>query len=78
MSFKTWLLRQQHRDDPVGDLARDVAQDKHFPRRNAKLRTLVRYLDEQWDIPAALEALHRAQEEWAKLQTQSPSGWALV
>jgi uncharacterized protein YozE (UPF0346 family) len=47
MSFKTWLLRQQHRDDPVGDLARDVAQDKHFPRRNAKLRTLVRYLDEQ-------------------------------
>ena len=47
MSFKTWLLKQQHRDDPVGDLARDVARDKHFPRRDAKFRTLVRHLDEQ-------------------------------
>ena len=78
MSFKTWLLNQQHRDDPVGDLARDAARDKRFPRRDAKFRTLVRHLEEQWAIPGALEALHRAWEEWAELQTQTPGGWALV
>jgi uncharacterized protein YozE (UPF0346 family) len=78
MSFKTWLLEQQHRDDPIGDLARDAAQDKRFPRRNAKLRTVVRYLEEQEATPAALEALYRAWEEWAIHQIQTPGGWATV
>ena len=78
MTFREWLRQQEHRDDPVGDLARDADRDKHFPRRNAKFRTLVRHLEEQWAIPPAVEALHRAWEEWAHLERQTPRGWALV
>ena len=29
--FVAWLLRQQDRDDPVGDFARDVQRDSSFP-----------------------------------------------
>jgi len=29
--FVAWLLRQQDRDDPVGDFARDVQHDSSFP-----------------------------------------------
>ena len=29
--FVAWLLRQQDRDDPVGDFARDMQRDSSFP-----------------------------------------------
>lgn len=29
-TFRAWLSQQTERDDPVGDLARDVAQDKDY------------------------------------------------
>jgi len=29
--FVAWLIRQQDRDDPVGDLARDIQRDSSFP-----------------------------------------------
>ena len=29
--FVAWLLRQQDRDDPVGDFARDIQRDSSFP-----------------------------------------------
>ena len=29
--FTWWLLRQRDRDDPIGDLARDVANDNQWP-----------------------------------------------
>jgi hypothetical protein len=31
--FTRWLLEQEHRMDPVGDLARDVKLDKDWPNR---------------------------------------------
>jgi uncharacterized protein YozE (UPF0346 family) len=76
MTFRAWLREQQHRDDPVGDLARVADQDNRFPRRNAKLRKLVRHLEEQEAVPGAKEALHRAWGEWSKLQARTPGGWA--
>lgn len=41
--FTEWLLSQQHRDDPVGDLARDAGSDRQFPR-GAKPRAATAYL----------------------------------
>ncbi|MAG24105.1 hypothetical protein CMI47_00870 [Candidatus Pacearchaeota archaeon] len=29
--FTRWLLEQEHRNDPVGDLARDAKLDKDWP-----------------------------------------------
>lgn len=31
LGFTGWLLTQQHRDDPIGDLACDVAADPNWP-----------------------------------------------
>lgn len=41
-SFYAWLTRQVDRDEPIGDLARDVVDDRDFPRG---LHTLPELLD---------------------------------
>jgi hypothetical protein len=39
-SFFRWLIRQKDRDDPIGDLARDVEFDKDFPAAKPDIVTL--------------------------------------
>ena len=53
-TFKKWLASQRKRQDPVGDLARDVASDSTFPRSPA---TFQRMRDYQ------LTAVQRAEED---------------
>lgn len=61
--FKVWLKRQKHRNDPVGDLARDAMRDRHWPP-GAKLSRLEGYLGERGACKEAHEALYRAWREW--------------
>ena len=39
-AFYRWLRIQVKRDDPIGDLARDASNDKHFPRSASDYPTL--------------------------------------
>jgi hypothetical protein len=43
-SFAAWLRNQRRRDDPVGDLARDAAADRHWPKAAKSLPRLLDYL----------------------------------
>ena len=42
--FTTWLKAQRGRDDAVGDLARDAAADRHWPKAAKSLPRLLDYL----------------------------------
>ncbi len=63
VSFRAWLRRQEHRDDPVGDLARDAADDRMFPHVG-KLDTIVGYLLLMHACHEAVEAARVAHAEW--------------
>ena len=43
MSFRDWLRRFRRDDTPIGDLARDVAADRCFPRAVKGRDRLERY-----------------------------------
>lgn len=61
-SFASWLRRQRHRDDAVGDLARDFQMDEAA----AELVGHGVYLHVQncGGTSAALDAVTRAEAEW--------------
>ena len=71
-AFTDWICRQGHRDDAIGDLARDVRADLRGPRaddgdrwpRGGDLETLRRHLEERGASDGALAALDRAWSEW--------------
>lgn len=73
-SFREWLREQEGRQDPVGDFARDVLLDTHYPGGNS-LHYLDEYLAERGASADAREALGQAHEEWRKLLA---AGLALV
>jgi len=62
-SFTTWLRAQRGRNDVVGGLARDVAQDKHWPTRAWTLPRLMSHLKGYGACPGAIGALQQA---WAE------------
>jgi uncharacterized protein YozE (UPF0346 family) len=65
VTFKAWLMLQMKRDDPVGDLARDVRKDRTWPitQDMAKLR---QYMVKRGSIQKTLTALDRAYSEYQK------------
>lgn len=66
--FISWLLRQAGRDDPVGDLARDVQNDRRPSRFVEELRDGL-----TWE--PAIEALELAEAEWRSLtSSHEPRG----
>ena len=64
VTFYEWLLTQKKRDDPVGDLARDVAQDSCWPAEAVHAAPTLRYLEEISVSRAVLEAARRAWREY--------------
>ena len=46
MSFWQWLKKQKRRDDPVGDLARDVLSDADV-RKYRSIEKMLAYLQEK-------------------------------
>ena len=82
MTFEKWLKRQRRRDDPVGDLARDLISDIGKNRRSiaaawldrekffAKTITFVKLREHLNDVdacPGAFDALDRAEKEYLAL-----------
>lgn len=62
--FGVWLGRQQDRNDPVGDLARDYIASGIYP---AALKDLKRHMAAQGASPQAWSAFDRAVGEWTDL-----------
>lgn len=80
MIFMYWLSKQNQRDDPIGDLARDVQRDtrelrRYFANRqfderghaNLSLKDMYRYIRAHYGCLEALEALVDAFREWQGL-----------
>jgi uncharacterized protein YozE (UPF0346 family) len=67
--FTAWLFRQRHRDDPIGDLARDAFHDSDWPRRATRFDEFERCLDKADACQEAQRALLRAWGEWDGAQT---------
>ncbi len=62
--FSAWLRQQHTRQDPVGDLARDMRRDHAWPPRANTPRTFERHLERMGACDGANEALQRAFTEW--------------
>lgn len=54
--FRAWLLGQQHRDDPTGDLAKDIARDPSFPGLGT-LEDYLRYVTDKMSNPSVTRAV---------------------
>ena len=63
VSFNAWLRRQQTRKDAVGDLARDMVNDRCWPRRKRKLGCFSTHIRQNYSS-AAIQALYNAWYEW--------------
>lgn len=70
-SFGTWLKRQVHRDDPIGDLAHDFIRDLRITEHGVpsqwtprSLKHRLMYLDA---CDGAFEALESAEAEWRSM-----------
>ncbi len=66
ITFRKWLRHQETRNDPIGDLAQDMARDKGQVIPNPSLNDLYHWLRWQACAPA-LEALIDAYREWQGL-----------
>lgn len=74
MTFKTWLMTQGKREDPVGALARDVLKDRAWPPTQDMVK-LRQHMKEHGAADSALAALDGAYAEYQKLgDRQRPSG----
>jgi uncharacterized protein YozE (UPF0346 family) len=64
-TFIEWLVRQAYRDDPVGDIARDMLDDPQWPRHGRILADFSVYLGSVGASELALQALQQAWDEWS-------------
>lgn len=65
MTFKAWLGLQMKRDDPVGDLARDVLKDRTWPTTQDTVK-LRQHMVKRGAVESALSSLDRAYTEYQK------------
>jgi len=63
-SFVAWLLAQTHTESPLGDLAREVKEDRFFPRITSSGPKLRSYLRSVRACPEAIETLDEALAMW--------------
>ena len=65
MTFQQWLRRQCHREDPVGDLARDAAHDRDKPYgRTTRAQWRAHLMTHIDACEGAFQALERAWDEY--------------
>ena len=74
-AFSTWLAKQQERDDPIGDLAKDVQRDPDRPGARAQYPGWVNHLQAKQASGAAMDALQRAWQEYT--QVYKPGAFGL-
>ena len=65
-TFRQWLAAQRDRHDPVGDLARDVKDDKALGKRQFTPTELYEHVRSVSGYEPALEAAKAAAEEYGK------------
>jgi hypothetical protein len=65
MTFTAWLRKQVWRDDPVGDLARDVVVDPTWPRTRGYFGFHL-YLRKLAACEGAQRTLSQAWAEWSQ------------
>ena len=59
ISFKTWIMRYKNKDNPMGDLARDIADDRDFPD-GTDLAEISLYLVRQNPCPECIKVFRTA------------------
>lgn len=64
ITFRQWLRQQEQRDDPIGDLAHDMASDKGQKLPNPPLSRLYGYISAVGACDDARQALIDAYREW--------------
>lgn len=67
--FYRWLVKQQDRDDPIGDLSNDVQRDQGFPIEIGSLEKIKSHLIDQFACNEAIQALEEAHEEFKNNKT---------
>ena len=65
-TFYTWLLAQDHRKDPVGDIARDIKRDEDLPEKKTK-HSLLNYL--LYTTNASFDAIKAFNQAWEEYKT---------
>ena len=63
-TFTNWLSMQRDRQDPIGDLARDVEKDPRWPRSGKTVESYERYLAQRGADPNGIAALFDAWSEY--------------
>ncbi|GAA1539185.1 hypothetical protein GCM10009730_55450 [Streptomyces albidochromogenes] len=72
-TFTSWLKTQSKDRTAIGDLARDVSADPDWPSGKA-LKDQRDYLESRGAIPAAVETLERAWEQYRARRDSAGSG----
>ena len=65
LGFGEWLRFQVDRDDPVGDIARDLLEDQYAPLATEQRQEIEDYLHRIQASHLALAALREAWDEWS-------------
>lgn len=60
ITFENWIKTKKSENNAVGDLARDVSEDKNFPQTN-KQSDVLYYLE---SVGACCEAIDTFKEAW--------------
>lgn len=68
--FYEWLIARRVRPDPIGDLARDAARDRHFPTNAEALANVLEYLRSRQAGEGALVAARKAWREYNDSETR--------
>jgi len=71
--FYRWLVKQQDRDDSIGDLATNIQKDKSFPVESSSLKISRKYLIRKFASDEAIHALEEAHREFQKNKTTRSS-----
>ena len=69
MTFRAWMLTHIKRDDAIGDLARDIAEDQDWPKGNWPGEVYVYYLERVNACEGAIRACRRAYAEYGGVET---------
>lgn len=73
-AFHRWLEQQLKRNDPVGDLARDVKGDRKFPIAEGSRQVLKVYLERSGAAPEAIRAFREAWRECEAAAARQEAG----
>lgn len=65
-SFRTWLLAQRTRRDPIGDLAQDVARDESLKGKRLTPTGLFRHIRLRTSYTPVLDAVMEAGREFGQ------------